>query len=198
MADETTKPAKSIQDEIAETQLAEAKMRLELTKRQVAAFEASEADKKRRNIERQKQLSSERQTRAADAKRCKHRQGGTPKKPFAGKGSTALRVATMPDGFTKLIMCPICRLRVFSPHPNDMGTDPRNVNGKMETETQAKRRVAQYERDKAAFDRLYEMSRDGLTDEEVQEMDCGTTITLTDTKTGAPVLPRRPCDSYAM
>lgn len=198
MADENKAAEKSLAEQIDETRLQEARMRLTLTQREVAQFEATEADKKRRNTERQKQLSADRQTRANDAKMCNHRQGGTPKNPFKGKGSTALRVAKFPDGFTKVIMCPICRLRAFSPHPNDQGTEPRLVNGKMESEAQAAKRVKKYQADKAAWDKLYEQSRDGLTEEEVQEMDCGTTITLTDTRTGAQVLPRRPCDSYAM
>lgn len=117
---------------------------------------------------------------------------------MGGKGPSSLSVANMPDGFTKLILCNICPLRVFSPHPRNMSQKPKFLTreGRMETKAEAEARAAKYEQDRKAFEALYEMSKDKLTAEAAQEMDCGTTFTTTNGD-GIPVLPNRPCDSYA-
>ena len=153
---------------------------------------ALKADNSRKNAQRQKQLASDVATRNSIAAQCKHRQGASPSNPYNGKGATALNVARMPDGFTKLIMCSVCKLRVFSPHPANQSEKQKPG----ETQADRNQRVKKYKRDVERFKELLDMSKDTLTEESSQEMDCGVTISITDSD-GIPVLPRRPCDSYA-
>jgi hypothetical protein len=187
---------RTMQERLAEVQLQEAEMRLELTTEQVRQHEAAKKQRAADNAKRQAQLKAENAVRIGTARRCRHRQGGTPANPFGGKGATALTRAYMPDGFTRLIMCNAgCRLRLFSPHPKNMAQARR----KGESEEQRDARVAKFEADKKRFDELWQQAADeALTPESAQPMDCGNTITLTDSQTGNPVLPTRPCDGYAL
>lgn len=181
-----------IEQEIKRVQLETARLQLDEQRDRNEHLKATKAEKSRRNMERQKQLRAEVSTRTQISNKCKHRQGGTPKNPLNGKGPTALNIAMMPDGFTKLIMCSVCRLRVFTPHPRNQSTKPRDG----ETAAQAKNRAGQYQDDLEYYNRLMEMAKDNLTEEGAQEMDCGTTIVLRDDE-GREVLPTRPCDTYA-
>lgn len=182
-----------IQAEIERVQLETALLNLEQAKIQNAQHVARTEEKKRFNAQRQNQLSIDRHGRIELSKRCSHRQGGTPRNPLKGKGPTSLNVVKMPDGFTKMITCSICRLRKFSPFPPDMSTKKKDG----ETAEQAKKRVAKFHADKKHFDWLLEKAQDGLTPEATQEMDCGVVIKVTDAD-GMPVYRPRPCDSYAM
>lgn len=170
-----------------------AELNLERSEEEYSRHQQTKAANKVKNENRQKQLRAENDTRRRTSARCNHRQGGTPKNPLRGKGHTALNVVKLPDGFTKLVSCQLCRLRCFSPHPQDGARKPREG----ETAEQAKVRVKKFIADTAEFERLYEMSRDGLTEESVTEMDCGVTFSLFDGE-GLPVYSRRPCDSYAL
>lgn len=182
-----------MQEELAAVQLETAKIGLERAREDNAKWVGEREVKSRQNRDRMAQLQAEVNGRELTTRQCKHRQGGTPKNPFGGKGATSLKVVRMPDGFTKMIMCSVCRLRLFSPHPRDGAQGLR----KGETEAQRDRRIAKYEAAEKRFQELYERSQtETLTDEAAQEMDCGTTITMTDALTGNPVLPKRPCDSY--
>ncbi len=183
---------KNLQAELDACALETAQLNLEEARDRNARMRAEKEDKSRRNKQRQQQLSNDLATRRILSSRCGHRQGGSPNNPLGGKGATALNVVKMPDGFTKLVMCSVCRLRVFSPHPRNQSQKVRDK----ETPAEAKARATKYQEDLAAFDKLLAMSKDTLTEEASQEMDCGVTITITNGD-GIPVLPTRPCDSYA-
>jgi hypothetical protein len=170
----------------------QAEISLLKTEREVASFEAAEADKKRQNAQRQQQLAIDLRGRRHVSRNCSHKQGGTPKKMYAGKGDTALKKVILPDGFSMLIMCSICRLRVFSPHPLDQSNKVR----KGETPQQANARVAKWVKDTAEFAHLVEMSDEAKSAEFTEAMDCGITMKVTDAD-GLPVFRRRPCDTYA-
>lgn len=172
--------------------LREAEIRLQETEERIQRFDAQRADAKRMNAQRQEQLAIDLRGRKSVARQCSHRQGGTPKKPYAGKGDTALKKVTLPDGFSMLIMCAICRLRTFSPHPADQSKKLR----KGETPAMAKARVAKWQKDTAEFAKLIEMSEDAKSAEMTEAMECGVTMSVTDAD-GAPVFRRRPCDTYA-
>jgi hypothetical protein len=179
-------------NELEKVQLETAQLQLEEQKERNERFKAEKADKSRKNAQRQQQLKSDRANREKISAQCKHRQGGTPANPYNGKGATSLNVAKLPDGFTKVIMCTVCRLRCFTPHPADGSKKQR----KGESADQREMRVEKYLAAKETYERLLEQSKDTLTEEAAQEMDCGTYITLVN-EDGANVLPRRPCDSYA-
>lgn len=170
-----------------------AQLNLEEAKQRNAMFKAKAENKSRFNAQRQAQLGIDRNGRIQLAARCNHRQGATPKNPLKGKGPTSLNVVKMPDGFTLMIMCSICRLRAFSPFPPNQS--PKRRKG--ETQDQADARVEKFHADKKRFDELLEQSQDGLTPEATEHMDCGVKIKVTDAD-GMPVYRPRPCDSYAM
>jgi len=182
-----------MQAEIDRIQLETAQLNLEEARESNAERKARKEANARKNRQRQDQLAADVAVRKQQAKRCKHRQGGSPVDPFNGKGATSLNVAKMPDGFTLLIMCGVCRLRKFSPHPRDQGTKPRPG----ESAQQAKDRVEKYLADKAEFDILLDQAKDTLTPEAAQFMDCGTVIQTINPDTGAQTFRPRPCDSYA-
>lgn len=182
-----------MQTEIDRIALETALLNLEEAKERNAQQKAKAENKRRLNAQRQAQLGIDRHGRIEVSLRCNHRQGGTPRSPLKGKGPTSLNVVNMPDGFTKMITCSICRLRLFSPFPPDQS--PKAKQG--ESDRQTKARVAKFHKDKKRFDDLMEKSQDGLTPEATMEMDCGVKIRVTNAD-GMPVFRPRPCDSYAM
>jgi hypothetical protein len=201
MADTTKSPAQAkaeqgIEDLDARLKtiaLKKAEMELELVTKQVTEFQNAKTDSARKNRQRQAQLAIDRANRKALMAGCNHRQGGSPKNPYKGKGDSALSIFNMPDGFTKLVKCIICRGPCWSPHPADQATAIQEG----ETASERDERVRNYHEDLAEFNRLYDLAKDKLSEEAAQEMQCGVTITTTNTETGAPVLRRRPCDRYA-
>lgn len=181
------------QKRLDEMVLRKAELELEQAEEQHARHAQQKAANAKKNSDRQRQLRADVDTRRKTVQRCNHRQGGTPKNPLKGKGPTALKIATMPDGFTKLIMCSAgCNLRAFSPHPQDGAKKPHP--GESNEERNA--RLAKFKKDTAEWERLQAMAEDGLTEESVQPMECGVTMSVFDGD-GMPVYPRRPCDSYA-
>jgi hypothetical protein len=172
--------------------LRRAEIALERDQQDIAEWEARKAQRSLQNRQRQQQLRIDLIGRKAVSDHCNHRQGGTPKNPYKGRGDTALKGVLMPDGHTKLIMCGICRLRAWSPHPADKSSRVRHN----ETATAAKRRAAKYTEDKEYFDDLWEQSQNSISAEFTQPMDCGTTFTVTDEE-GRQVFGPRPCDTYA-
>lgn len=191
------KDVKTMQEQLLETQLKTALMNQKLAERELQKFEASERSKSAQNAQRQSELAAKVRGRAQVAKNCSHRQGASPKNIYKGKGDTTLKKVKMMDGFTVLIHCAICRLAVFSPHPYDQNPEPQKDfrTGKMETEAQARARVAKWRKDTAEFNKLYELSEDSKSDEFSGTMDCGNTFQVTDAK-GMPVYRRRPSDFY--
>ena len=184
------------QAELDRVQLETAQLNLEEAKERNAARMQTKAVNERRNRERQNQLASEVHVRRTQAANCTHRQGGPPSDPLGGKGPTALNIVGMPDGFTELIMCSACRLRVFSPHPRNQSKTPRVINGETETAAEVKARLKKYEEDLERFTALRKRAKDeALTPEAATKMECGTTISVINS-VGMPVYRERPCDSY--
>lgn len=192
----TAKEVEAMLEEIkirtAQANLAEAEMKLEMTEETVRLFKAAKEQRSRNNKQRQSQLAKDRENTAMLARACTHRQGGSPKNPYGGKGTSALSRVLLPDGHSELIMCSICPLTVFSPREDDIAKKKRPG----ETAEAAERRVEKYHIAKAAWDKLMELAMDKLTDEAAAPMHCGVTFTLRDGE-GREVLPIRPCDSYA-
>jgi hypothetical protein len=178
--------------ETATVQLEKSKLELEQTKEAVAEWKGVREQRQRTNQQRQSQLRNDREEIARIARRCSHRQGGSPRNPYGGKGQSALNIVQMPDNHTQLVTCSICRLRVFSPNERDMAKNPRPGESKED----AKRRVEKYLEARAEFDRLIELANDKLTPEAAAPMHCGITFTFMDGD-GREVLTARPCDSYA-
>ena len=210
MADETGKSAAQLKAEeelkelnlqiarrqakIQEIALETAELDLEEAKDRNARLKADKADKSRKNKQRQGQLHIDRSNRRQLRDHtCSHRQGGSPRNQYKGKGDSALSVFNMPDGFTQLVKCIICRGEWWSPHPADQAQKPRDG----ETAGECRARVAQYRDDYEEFQRVLALAMDKLTEEAAQPMECGVTITTTNLETGAQTLRRRPCDSYA-
>jgi len=79
---------------------------------------------------------------------CRHRQGGRPQNVYAGDGKPCIVRTQMLDGFTWLLQCQRCRLKVFTPHPSLKRDAPE-----------------QYATLKGAFDKLWELSSDSGLDE---------------------------------
>lgn len=169
-----------------------AEIKLEQAEQEAADYEASKASKSRLKAQRQAQFKQDVRGKAGLAARCNHRQGGTPKNPYKGNGDTALKVVKQPDGFTELIMCVICPLRVWSPHPSDRSKKIKQG----ETKESRDARVEKFEADTVVFKELMKQSQDSISSDFTEPMDCGITIQRS-TEDGDPVYGRRPCDTYA-
>jgi hypothetical protein len=191
-AEEVRKQLESIQMETAQVNLQKAQLELEQTKEQVEQWTAARETRRRTNRQRQQQMRMDSEEIARKARECTHRQGGSLKNPYSGKGQSALTLVQLPDAHTVLVMCAICRLRVFSPNERDQARNPRPG----ETKDEAKARVAKLHDDLAKFNALVELAGDKLTDEAKTPMHCGVTFTFTDGD-GREVLMPRPCDGYA-
>lgn len=192
-AEEVEAKLQEIRLKTAEVQLQQAQMQLEQTEEQIATFKAEREGRGRRNKQRQMQLRKEVNDAARAANECTHRQGGSVGKnaPKSGKGPSALSVVLLPDGQSELIMCAICRLRVFSPNRMDKIAKPRGT----ETPAEMKARVLKYERDLRDFQELRELAKDKMTPEAAAPMDCGVTFSFKDADERDVLVPR-PCDSY--
>lgn len=134
---------------------------------------------------------------------CTHRQGGAMSNPMEGNGKSALGVSRMPDGWTKMIKCLVCRGDWFTPHPYFMREDAFPAGFHMpggivlereESKPEVAARLRLYKEDSARFVELLKHAKDKLTPEAAQEMDCGTVHVLTNMKTGVQVYPWRQCD----
>lgn len=157
--------------------------------------------------ERQRGMKSAAKTRAELSARCLHNQGGPMNNPYESDGKSALGVLKMPDGWTLMIKCPICRGEWFTPHTNYMRKEPFPARYHMpggvilevaETKRAAEIRVAKYHKDVEEFNRLLKEAKRKLTPEAAQVMDCGTTHQLINMETGQEVRAWRACDASAM
>lgn len=194
--------------ELEKIQLETAQLDLDEAKDRNATRIAQKAQSERLFKERQRGFAAATNNRRKMRdEMCSHRQGGSPNNPYEGEGKSALGVTRMPDGWTKMIKCLVCRGEWFTPHPYNMRTDPFPagfhmaggvVRDKKETEAQVKKRVEKFHADTEQFNKLLKMAKEKLTDEAKQEMDCGTTHTLTNMETGVVVYPWRPCDTSAL
>lgn len=157
------------------------------------------------NEERQRGFKTLAQSQEERFRRCTHRQGGKMHQlDVRETNQSALMVMKMPDDFTIVISCPVCRGKRVSPHPYLQRKMPFPAGyhvtatgvilDRAETASEVADRVAKYNDDKEEFDALLKMSRDKLI--EVPDMDCGTVHILTNTETGNRVLPWRQTDVW--
>jgi hypothetical protein len=98
---------------------------------------------------------------------CRHRMGGKYQNVWAGDGKPCIAKTQMLDGYTWLLQCTRCRLKVFTPHPSLSQTDPKR-----------------YAEEMAAYQKLWELAGDSGLDE-IR----GPTFTFV--KNGVPFIPQR-------
>lgn len=131
------------------------------------------------NEQIQQQMESEQKLIAYAQSVCRHRQGGRASSDgrhvWAGDGKPCVVRTQMLDGVTWLLQCLRCRLKVFTPHVSHyQGRPPQDGVTWQE----------QYQRDKAVYDKLWEMASDSGLDE-IR----GPTFTFQ--KDGVPFIPQR-------
>lgn len=190
-AEEVEAKLESVKLRTAQILLEKAEMEMEQTRELVDRWKTEREERSRRNASRQKQLASDINERAGQARGCTHRQGGSLRSPYSGKGPSALNTVIMPDERV-LVMCSICPLRVFSPYPADGSRKPRRG----ETPERVEARVQKFQADTAEFEKLLELARDKLTEEAATPMHCGKTFQFRDAD-GNQVQVPAPCDRYA-
>jgi hypothetical protein len=169
--------------------------RLQIQNRQdLSAKDAAE----RRKAAMQAQLRGEAQNKVRMRTLCNHRQGNTPKKRYTGNGTTALKIAKMPDGITIKVHCLNCPAEWWNPMPTNQSPKAKFLKklGRKETGDEVKARVEKYKADKIEFDKILALAEDGITEEQTTPMDPGVKMRVTDSD-GLPVYRERPCDSYA-
>jgi hypothetical protein len=123
------------------------------------------------NAQIQQQMQSEAALIKYAQSVCRHRQGGKASSDgrhvWAGDGKPCIVRTQMLDGVTWLMQCIRCRLKVFTPHPQHY-----------------KGRPDEFARDKALYEKLWELSADSGLDEIK-----GPTFQFT--KDGVPYIPER-------
>lgn len=117
MADKTAKSNEDLQRELLETQLDTAKIALEQTREQNSNYRQKRDAANRSNAQRQRQFTADRLSLRALQKGCSHMAGGDAgSNPTEGGGKfafTTLSCTIMPDGVTKLLQDPRCRLMLY-------------------------------------------------------------------------------------
>lgn len=119
------------------------------------------------NKQIQSDMEQEQRQRAYAQSICRHRQGGKPQNVYAGDGKPCITRTQMLDGYTYLLQCLRCRLKVYTPHPLLKRTHPE-----------------EYARLKAFFDQLWTMADESGLDE-IR----GPTFTFE--RDGVPLIPER-------
>jgi hypothetical protein len=108
---------------------------------------------KRESLEKyNRQLQEEMESQARLMKQaqtiCRHRQGGRHHDVYKGTGLPCIVRTQMLDGFTYLLQCTRCRMKVYTPHPSLKRSDPER-----------------YAQEKAVYDSLLAMSYESGLDE---------------------------------
>ena len=187
-----------IDAEVKRQQLIQARLTTErLTAENSRAIQAKAAGLRKRDA-MQAQLRGQARAKYRMRTECNHRQGWTPKKRYTGNGTTALKIAKMPDGITTKIHCMTCSAEWWSPLQTNQSPKPKHLAklGRLETKAEVEARVKKYMADKTAFEEVLAMAEDGITEELTTPMDPGVKMRVTDAD-GLPVYRPRPCDSYA-
>jgi hypothetical protein len=100
------------------------------------------------NRQIQADVEAERRNMELAQRICRHRQGGRPQNVYAGDGKPCIVRTQMLDGYTWLLQCLRCRLKVFTPHPSLRKSHPE-----------------EYQKLKAIYDKWLEMSQESGLDE---------------------------------
>jgi hypothetical protein len=87
-------------------------------------WEAREAERHKRNSERQVEMKRNSANKAQIQKMCRHRQGGFRHKLYSGDGKPCITKFIMPDGVTAFYQCSRCRLKEYTPHQNLQKRNP--------------------------------------------------------------------------
>lgn len=111
------KSTDDLQREVLEAQLETAKINLEQSKDQSAAYRQRKEVCRKANESRQRGFAAKRESLKALQHRCQHMAGGEAGgDPCEGGGKFAfstLSCTIMPDGVTMLLQCPRCRLMIY-------------------------------------------------------------------------------------
>ena len=161
------KSLQEIQRMIAEADLQARLLDLDRIKDENAKRIAKKLALERFNRQIQEEITSQQRMMAFQQSVCRHKQGGRYQNPWAGDGKPCISRTQMLDGFTWLLQCTRCRLKVYTPHPSLQKKDP-----------------AQYAKDKALYEKLWEMAADSGLDE-IR----GPTFSFL--KDGVPIIPER-------
>jgi len=116
MAKTDEKSLEQIQREIAEVELQTGQLNLAEARKRNETFLAAEEARRRGNRQRQAELKQGREGREAIVTECRHKSGGSPNNILHGGGIGSFSVisrAIMPDGVTRLLQCPRCRMREY-------------------------------------------------------------------------------------
>lgn len=103
---------------------------------------------RKHNVQLQADMESERRQLAYVQSVCRHRQGGRAQNVYAGDGKPCIVRTQMLDGYTWLLQCLLCRLKVYTPHPALKREAPE-----------------EYATLKTVYDKLWELSSDSGLDE---------------------------------
>jgi hypothetical protein len=112
--------------------------------RRLARKEAVEAH----NRQIQADVAAERRNMEMAQSICRHRQGGRPQNVYAGDGKPCIVRTQMLDGYTWLLQCLRCRMKIFTPHPSLRKSHPE-----------------EYTKLKLIYDKFLEMSQESGLDE---------------------------------
>jgi len=178
--------------ELAAVELETAKIKLDQAREENQQFLARKTQRARQNEQRQAQMKTDNEQRAAKISRCSHRQGGQPGAETEGEGASCMKGIVMPQEERRLVMCNQCPLRIW---------EPRKINGSAklrqgESQSNAQKRVAAYQRDLKEFEKFWKDAQKQLTREAGQPMHCGKTFSFSDSEGNLAHVPH-PCDSYA-
>jgi hypothetical protein len=169
-----------------------------------AQRQQTKAVKQRVNAERQWGFETRRAGQERRFALCTHRQGGALNELEVDENNqAALTVLKMPDDFTVIVSCLVCRGSRVSPHPYLMRKLPFPAGfhmpggvilEKAETAGEVRDRLAKFADDTEEFNALLKLSKKKLA--KVPAMDCGATHILTNSETGEKVYPWRQSDVW--
>lgn len=103
---------------------------------------------RRFNEQLQQDVVAEQRGLERGQKVCRHRSGGFPSNIFRGNREPCVFRTRMLDGYTYLIQCLRCRLKVFTPHPSLERKDPK-----------------EYAKQQKLYEKMWELSEERAMDE---------------------------------
>jgi hypothetical protein len=112
---EKEQSVEDLQRQVLQAQLARETASLEETVENNAERKQKREVAARTNAQRQRQFAQDRSNLRAIQHRCEHRAGGYAGETdiLEGDGHSVLSVTIMPDGHTKFLQCPRCRLSLY-------------------------------------------------------------------------------------
>ena len=117
-----------LQREILEVELQTKEIMLAQAKQNNAEYEAKEQRRHAMNRQRMNEMAEGRRNRAAVVKECRHKSGGTPANILRGGGIGSFSIISrvlLPDGVTRVLQCPRCRMVMYPPTAKLKADDPQ-------------------------------------------------------------------------